>query len=225
VVGGNGRPMRDALVVIVGTPRSARTDVAGAFRVDHIPAGTRSIEVKSIGLLPMTVSMDFATNASRDTTLSLSRQAQPLKPVAVKEHETTMLLMVNDGFYRRQKQGMGAFVTQQDIARHSFSDLISVLQGLRGVHVEYGGTGKTGGIAFPLPYLLGVSSVQGGLRCSPNFFLDGAPFPDNDFRWLSGVVPPGQIKGIEVYSSPGTIPAQYDRTWSNGCGSIVIWTR
>ena len=225
VVGGDSRPMRNAVIGILGTTRSARTDGAGAFRIDHIPAGTRTIEVRSIGLLPMTVSMDFATNAARDTTLSVSRQAQPLKPVAVKEHETTMSLMVRDGFYRRQKQGLGAYVTAQDIARHGFSDLISVLDGIRGITIEFGGSGKTGGLSRPLPYLLGVSSPEGGLRCSPNFFVDGAPFPRDDFRGLSSDVPPEAIKGIEVYSSVGTIPAQYDMYSSTGCGSIVIWTR
>jgi protocatechuate 3,4-dioxygenase beta subunit len=225
VVGGDGRPMRDAVVSVLGTPRSAHTDGAGAFRIDHIPAGTRTIEVRAIGLLPMTVSMDFATNAARDTTLSLSRQAQPLKPVAVKGSAILPSWMVRSGFETRRLQGMGAFVTEQDIARHGFSDLISVLQGVRGVNVQWGGTGKTGGISFPLPYLLGVSSLQGSLRCRPNFFLDGAPFPRSDFKGLSSIVQPGQIKGIEVYSSPGTIPAQYDLTSSTGCGSIVIWTR
>jgi hypothetical protein len=225
VVGGDGRPMRDAVVGILGTQRSAHTDVAGAFRIDHIPAGTRTIEVRSVGLLPMSVTMDFATNAARDTTLSVSRQAQPLKPVAVKGSAILPSWMERSGFETRRLQGMGAFVTEQDIARHGFSDLISVLQGVRGVNVEWGGTGKTGGIAFPLPYLLGISSPQASLRCRPNFFLDGAPFPRSDFKGLSSIVQPGQIKGIEVYSSPGTIPAQYDLTSSTGCGSIVIWTR
>jgi hypothetical protein len=226
VLGGDGRPMHDAVVGILGTPRSAHTDVAGAFRVDHIPAGTRTIEVRAIGLLPMTVSMDFATNAARDTTLSVSRQAQPLTAVAVKEHETTMSLMVSEGFYRRQKQGMGAFVTQQDIARHGFSDLISVLDGVRGVHVQFGPkTRSQSGVSTPMPFLVGVSSPQGGVYCRPNFFLDGAPFPRGDFRGLSSIVLPEAIKGIEVYSSAGTIPAQYDLTSSTGCGSIVIWTR
>jgi len=224
VVGGDGRPMRDAVVGILGTTRSAHTDVAGAFLVDHIPAGTRTIEVRSIGLLPMTVSMDFATNAARDTTLSVSRQAQPLKPVAVKESAILPSWMERSGFETRRLQGMGAFVTEQDIKRHTFSDLITVLEGVRGVHVEFGGAV---GIMFAQPYLLGVTSIQGknGVRCLPNLFLDGAPFPRDDFAGLSRIAYPEAIKGIEVYSNPGTIPAQYDLTSSTGCGSIVIWTR
>ena len=172
VRGRDGRPVRDAVVHVVGTLRSGRTDGTGAFLVDHIPAGTRTIEVRSIGLLPMAVSMDFATDATRDTSL------------------------------------------------------ISVLQGLRGVTVEHGGSGKTGGMRFAIPYLLGVSDLN-QMRCAPNFFLDGAPFSSSPggFAELSSIVRPEAIKGIEVYSNPGTIPAQYDLTSSTGCGSIIIWTR
>ena len=123
---------------------------------------------------------------------------------------------------------MGAFVTQADIARHGFSDLIEVLEGLRGVHVEWNSDRRSkSGFSTPMPFLLGVSSPQGGVYCRPNFFLDGAPFParrQEDYRDLSAMLPPVWIKGIEVYSSPGTIPAQYDLTSSTGCGSIVIWT-
>jgi hypothetical protein len=223
VVGGDGRPMRDAVVSVLGTPRSAHTDGDGAFRIDHIPAGTRTIEVRSVGLLPMSVTMDFATNAARDTTLSVSRQAQPLKPVAVKGTAVLPSWMEKSGFETRRLQGMGAFVTEQDIKRHTFSELISVLEGVRGIHVEYGGQGGRG---WGTPFLLGVTSIQGknGVRCLPNYFLDGVRFPD-DFAQLSGLAYPEAIKGIEVYSNPGTIPAQYDLTSSTGCGSIVIWTR
>jgi hypothetical protein len=226
VRGGDGRPMRDAVVRVLDTQRSGRKDGAGAFRVDHIPAGTRTIEVRSLGLLPMTVSMDFATNAARDTTLSVSRQAQTLKPVAVKERGNSMSLMEIDGFEKRRMQGMGAFVTEQDIARHGHSDLISVLQGLRGVTVDYGGSGKTGAMRFAIPYLLGISDFN-QMRCVPNFFLDGAPFSIiiSGFAELASIVRPEAIKGIEVYSNPGIIPAQYDLTSSTGCGSIIIWTR
>jgi hypothetical protein len=229
VSGGDGRPMRDAVVSILGTQRSAHTDVDGAFRIDHIPAGTRTIEVRAIGLLPMTVSMDFATNAARDTTLSVSRQAQPLKPVAVKGTAVLPSWMEKSGFEARRLQGMGGFLTEQDIARHGYPDLISVLQTARGVRVEWNSDRRSeSGFSTPMPFLLGISSPQRGVLCRPNFFLDGAPFPvrrKEDYRDLSALVSPASIKGIEVYSNPGTIPAQYDLTSSTGCGSIVIWTR
>lgn len=229
VTGSDGRPLRDAVVGVLGTARLTRTNAAGTFFIDRIPAGTRTIEVRSIGLAPMTATMDFATNAVRDTTLSINRQAQVLKPMAIVGRTSAGSLMERQGFEKRRIQGMGAFVTEAEITRHGFSDLTEILEGVRGVRVVWGGTGKTGGIAFPVPYLLGVSSVQAGsIHCLPNFFVDGAQFRVTgmeDYGDLSAMLPPQWIKGVEVYSNPGAMPLQYDLTSSTGCGSIVIWTR
>ena len=242
----DGRPVHDAVVGVFGTQRSARTDAAGAFRIDGIPAGTRTIEVKSIGLLPLTFPVDFATNAARDTTLSVSRQAQDLTAVAVKERGNSMKLMESGGFETRRAQGLGRFVTEQDLARRPSTNLADVLASVSGMHVEYGTSG------YAMPLLKGIidtrvpqkgtinSSNNYGAYCVPNFFLDGAPFPvDGDLRPhggtsaqpqapfsdLADAARPETIRGIEVYSNPGTIPPQYDRMSSTGCGSIIIWTR
>jgi hypothetical protein len=52
-------------------------------------------------------------------------------------------------------------------------------------------------------------------------------YVDKDFPFadLSAMVRPETIKGIEVYAAAGMIPAQYDRSSSTQCGSVVIWTR
>jgi hypothetical protein len=155
-----------------------------------------------------------------DSTSPTARGAQKLAAVAIDEKAVLPSWMERSGFEDRRKIGLGAFVTEEQIARHGFSDLASVLDGVRGVHVAFGpAPGSQTGITSPQPYLLG----PGGVRCSPNYFLDGAPFAG--FRDLSAIVQPNFIRGIEVYSSPGTIAVQYDRIASTGCGSIVIWTR
>jgi hypothetical protein len=232
VLGGDGRPLRDATIDITGAQRSGRTDGSGAFRIDHIPAGTRTVRLRSLGFEPMTVSMEFATSAIRDTTFLLGRLAQSLTPVDITGRAILPSWMERSGFETRRQQGLGAFLTAQDISRHGYSELSSILQGTRGINVIYGGAGGRG---LPFPFLLGVSDFN-RMRCVPNVFLDGAPFsidsgpprrgPDRErFDVLSSIARPEAIRGIEVYSSGGTIPAQYDLTSSTGCGSIVIWTR
>lgn len=218
VLGGDGRPLRDADIGVVGSPDSSRTDASGAFHIEGIPAGTRSVQARSIGLLPMTVSMDFATSRARDTTLTMGRKAQELPSVTVVGRAHVTSWMELSGFSTRRQQGMGAFVTEQDIARHNYFDLISVLRTMRGMQVEY--VGKY--IKLPLPFLRG-----NGSHCVPNFFLDGAPYPvssADDFADLSLLVRPKLIRGVEVYDTAGLMPAQFDLTSSSGCGSIVIWT-
>ena len=227
VLGRDGRPLRDALVDVLGTPDSARTDAAGRFAIEHIPAGTRTVEVRSIGSVPTAVAMDFATNGARDTTLSITRKAQELAPVAVEGRAHSSAWMELSGFGERRKHGLGAFVTEDDIARQSYPDLASVLRGVRGVTVECNATKYMQGVpCFPQVYLLGVSDYN-GVRCTPNIFLDGSTFPlrgPMGFFEFSQMTPPSSIRGIEVYSNPGSIPAEYDLTSSTGCGSIVIWT-
>jgi hypothetical protein len=213
---GDGRPLRDALVGVFGTQQSVRSGSAGTFRIEGIPAGTRTIEARSIGWQPLTFSMDFRTNAARDTVVSLGRHAQFLQPVTVLGRGTSASADAN-GFETRRRQHFGTFITQEDLARHPAFDLIDVLAGVPGVHIEYG----TGG--FPTPLLHGTS---GGF-CRPNFFLDNMPFVvDSDFPFadLSAMVRPETIKGVEAYSSAGMIPPQYDRSSSTQCGSIIIWT-
>lgn len=218
VLGGDGRPMRDAVVAVLGTPLSVHTDGSGVFRVDGIPAGTRAVEVRSIGSVPTVLSMDFATNGTRDTIVTVGLQPQALRAVSVRESNASTSLMDRDGFDKRRLQGLGAFRTADEVSRHGYSDLGVVLADMRGIHFEIDRKGRR------IPYLLGVNSVRSSPYCTPNFFLDGAPYADG-FDILFDIVPPEFIRGIEVYSNPGTIPPQYDLTSSTGCGSIVIWTR
>jgi len=232
VLGRDGRPLRDAIVGIVGTPDSARTDAAGAFVIEHIPAGTRSIEVRSIGWLPATVAMDFATNGMRDTTLSVTRPAQEMAPVAVAGRANSTSWMELSGFGERRQHGLGAYLTEDEIAKHNYPDLSSILRGVRGITVECVATKRLQGIpCFPMPYMLGVSDYSGA-HCTPNYFIDGTHFfvdsagPPSRYPFsdLNAQFSSASIRGIEVYANPGAIPAQFDLTSSTGCGSIVIWT-
>jgi hypothetical protein len=218
------KPIRNAQIAVVGTELTALTDAAGSFLLRGIPAGTRTIEVRSIGYFPVSFTTDFATNAIHDTTLSISRRAQNLERVTVKAKEGSMSLMLQEGFDTRRAQGLGKFVTQKDVERHPASSLTDVLAGAGNLRIEYGKDG------FPMPYLRG--GISG--KCIPNYFLDNmhievtsaSPAPGKKpFTDLSDFVKPEYIKGIEVYSNSGTIPAQFDLSSSTGCGSIVIWTR
>jgi hypothetical protein len=228
-----GKPLRDAVVGVLGTVDSARTDAAGAFVVEHIPAGTRTVELRSIGMLPERKSIDFATNAVRDVTLTSTRKAQNLATVAVEGESVVALATGFAGFEARREHGLGRFVTPQDISKHSYPDLVSILRDAGGVTVECNATKVLQGIScYPMAYMLGVSGPR-GVKCVPNYYLNGVQFlvdgPGPPARHpltdLNAAAPPSAIRGVEIYNNPGQIPAEYDQSSSTGCGSVVIWTR
>jgi hypothetical protein len=223
---------------------SSRTNNSGFYLLCGVPAQVRlNLRSERGGYVGPPVqaalddglisSVDFALRrmdrAASDTSLPTSRGAQRLAAVVIDEKAVLPSWMERSGFEQRRKMGLGGFLTEQDIARHGFNELISVLETARGVRVEWDSDKRSeSGFSTPMPYMLAISSPRGGVLCRPNFFLDGAPFAvrtKEDYRDLSAIVPPMLIKGIEVYSNPGTMPAQYDLTSSTGCGSIVIWTR
>jgi hypothetical protein len=212
-------PIRNAQIAVVGMELTALTDAAGSFVLRGIPAGTRTIELRSIGYFPVTFTADFATNETRDTTLSISWRAQNLERVTVNAKEESNSLMVLKGFETRRAQGMGKFITQRDVERHPASSLTDVLTGAGNLHIEYG-TKVT-----PMPFLRGGRTGW----CVPNYFIDNIRYEVDDkkskpYSDLTDIVKPERIKGIEIYSSAGMIPVQFDLTSSTGCGSIVIWT-
>jgi len=148
-------------------------------------------------LLPVTASIDFATNSVRDTSLSITDAAQLLKPVAVEGS-----LMESDGFETRHHKGSARSSPNRKLK----STTIPISQrcsGRAGNTRRVPGEQETTGIpCFPSPYFVsimdygnagtsgatpgskgldrfsggGSGSGGGGANCPPNFWLDGAPF-------------------------------------------------
>jgi len=219
----DGSAAREATIAVVGTTREVRVDSLGAFVLTGIPAGTRTIEVRGIGTTPSVVSFDFATNEVRVATLRMGELAQALTPINVNAASGMKSFADQSGFSARRKTGSGAFRTEREIALHPYEDLTAVLATLPHVRVDQGTTG------FPMPYFRG-----GGGLCIPTYFVDGAHFlvngasPNEKVKYpytdLSAIIRPEHIKAIEVYSSLGAVPLQFDRSFLGSCGAIVIWT-
>jgi hypothetical protein len=171
----------------------------------------------------------------RDTGFTAARASQALPAVVVRDSARSLSPLAMYGFEDRRRMGLGAFVTPEMMAKQHYESLPALLSTVRGVRVVSGSRGE------PAVYLRGMIAPY----CVPSFFLDGALFHlgggpinvdpydlDRRSRSLStvlrdlySVVPPWAVKAIEVYTNPGSIPAQFDYTSSTGCGSIVIWTR
>lgn len=223
----SGQAVAGALVAVAGdSTRSARTDAAGRFALGGVPSGTRAFDVRAVGLAPMNVVLDLRSGAIRDTAIVLEKPAQPLQAVNV----TTRTSNIDRGeFDRRRHESAGYFMTAEDIAKTSPSNIADLFRRVPSVRVgmmPVNGRGSRANI--PTLQAMMINSAGKTQQCIPNFFLNGAPYLVDDnhtFAELMDLVNPEDIKGLEVYR-PGTpMPPQFDRSSLTGCGSIVIWTR
>ncbi len=223
VVSAAGQPIPIALIGVIGADLSARADSAGRFRLAAVPAGTRAIVVRAIGLAPTTVVLAARSGGAIDTVIRVGDSGQLLAEVSVLATRPT--LVDRTGFAERVKVGNGHFLTQADIERSPAPDLYGFLE--RVPELTYNITVVHEQIVRRV--LMRGGSTMGSGFCAPSFFLDGMYYRLDDgpepLQSLTIFAQTVYLKGIEVYRPGTTIPPQFDRSSSTGCGSVVIWTK
>lgn len=219
----SGRPIPIALVGVVGADLSTRADSSGRFRLARIPAGTRAITVRSIGLAPTTLVLTIRAGETADTTIRIENTIQALREVTVLA--TKAKPVDNTGFEERIRVGLGNFITETEIEKRPATDLYGFLARIPGLTYNITVVNE----AIVRRVLMHGGSGLGSSFCTPAFFLDGQKFElDNGSQPLETLVQMAQtawLKGIEVYSRTGSIPQRFDYSGSTGCGSVVIWTK
>lgn len=230
-------PSNAPLRIVLATPSAATAYrlVCGERlpRVENKKDVVDYLKVRAVcAALARRAAQQDSRSVPTDSTTREGPRFQPMPPVIVRDSLRVRSAMERSGFEERRRLGLGAFVTAEILSRHHYETLANVLGTVRGVHVEYGTSGR------PAVYFVGTKNTY----CFPSFFVDGALYhlslpnlrrttlrqEDSNgvaFGDISAIVPPAEIKGIEVYSSAGGIPPQFDYTSSTGCGSVVIWTR
>jgi hypothetical protein len=199
------RPVSGATLLVVGASTTGRSNEAGRFVLDGLPAGTYSLEARAIGFEPARVAVDLASGATRTTSVRLSRPATTLAAVVVKGKRDVRTERLDD-FLRRKRQGFGNFVTAEDIERRRPIYITDALRTIPGVRVSPSGTGFG-------------QSVTGRGNCEPTIYLDGMRMFGGSTD-LDSYIRPGDVAGIEVYNGPGGRPPQFQ-----GDCVIAVWTK
>jgi len=198
-----GRPVPGADVK-VGPDHSPRvTGEEGRFHFSVIP-GTYHLRVERIGYRVLTDTLSLDSGTFTQVRAEVVPAAVDLEPLVVSVSRRTLLDQV--GFYDRQKNAIGTFLTRSDIERRQprqFTDLVRTMPGVRAVPAgQYGDA---------------VLRMRGD--CAPALYIDGV-------RTLDGFSPdlallPEHVEGIEVYRG-AQVPMAYSR---DACGAVVVWTR
>lgn len=203
------KPIAGAHVGITDGPQTQAND-QGEWTLNDAPTGTRMLEVRSLGFYPEVRRVDVVAGAE-PMTVALSTLRHVLDTVRI----SATRLGFNrdaDGFLRRQRSGMGRYITAADISRRDpivTSDMFLMVPGVR--------------VVDDGPFERRVSLRGPFGPCQPTLYLNDHEVTVFTMNDLDGFVNPKDIKGIEIYNGAAA-PPQFQPGMS-GCGSIVIWTK
>jgi len=203
-----GFPLANARVAVPISRRETRTDSAGRFALDHLPAGTHAIEVRALGYDPVSGAVDVVPDAA-PLTFEMT-PFESLDTVRVQALRSLAFSPRFGEFASRRRMGMGSFFTGDDIERFNLLNISDLF-------VRVGGIVMMNRNGERVPTMRGLT-FRG--RCVPTILVDGFEFPRE--ASLDAFVPPMSVVGVEVYSAAFT-PAEFSRPLAP-CGTIVIWT-
>ena len=215
-----------------------RTGADGTFSFQlRVPATVR-IEAQRTGYrTTVTGELPVGMRETVDVEVKVSAEAitiEPLRVTARVEPPRRRSLELN-GFYERERRGIGKYLRREEIERHGRSNMAQVLSYVPGTAVLRAGMRDF--IYFKRngpPGLGRVTSTTSGRpsarwgppanSCLPRLFLNGVRVTydiDND---INAVVDPEAVEAVELFLGPSEIPVEYNDNNSK-CGVILIWTR
>jgi hypothetical protein len=212
VTGATGRPITDATVTVWGTGVETVTNEKGEFALGNLPAGTHTLEARSLGFVPARQPVDIVSGIAGAAEVELTNLGIMLDTIRVTSQRIFTRGLAD--FERRKRMGFGHFFDETEIERRKPIVLTDLLRALPGVYVvpsQWGGDD-----------VLMRGGPGGAGMCRPNLVIDGvrqmndATFPVNSLVWVN------QVRAVEVYDRPTSVPAEYQTM--TGCGAIVVWT-
>ncbi len=194
-----------------------------------MPSAVTSLGFRRIGYRPVWFSVDAKGPAADTVSVELTAVPQVLPDLEVAAPRWSKPLRYAgttnyDDFFRRQKLGLGSFLTREQIDRTPALHTLELLQGLPGVRV-------TPPMTNPLGAPDGAISF---VRCNGpgaklTIWIDGqlqhlSPDEKGPAGWAIALerIGPAQIEMIEVFRGAAQLPGEYH---DDGCAAIGIWTR
>lgn len=212
------RPLPVSDVTVVGTGARVTTAANGRFRFLRVSAGQYLMVVRRIGYAPTSSIVQVGQADTLRVSYTLARSVSVLDTVRVRERRVSMRM---SQFEARRAQGIGQFLTLEDIEKCGSVQISDYLRSMRGVDVSRQTQEAFGG-NIALSRREGGSFSTGSGACAMQVLLDGIVLPRSfDLDLLPS---PKQIAGVEVYSGAATVPPQFSGA-DRRCGLIAVCAR
>jgi hypothetical protein len=230
----SGAPLAQTEILWLGDRRSVLSRTDGSFSLTVPVRGQTVILVRRPGYNAQPLRVDLSSGSWRGEIL-LKRGAFQLPDLEVAakyakpaEYAGTSKF---DDFFRRQKLGLGTFISREQIERMNAIHTLEILRGISGVYVDVANPGDPASAEIRMARCQGDDHRVGkvtvwidGVRQIEQMGFDSGLHGAGSLKlaeMLSRVSASG-IEMMEVYRGPSQIPGEFH--W-DGCAAIVIWTR
>jgi hypothetical protein len=203
-----GQPISSAQVKVIGTSHLALSSDSGEFRLAGLPGGTQGIEVLALGYYPRRLRVEVG-DANAPMMIPLERTAVVLDSVRVVAERVHGSPLQYREFDERRKNGMGHYITEQEIDHARPFQTTDLFHAVPGYAVNPA--------VSPSDEIILSTHGTDGRPCAMQVFIDGSEAQPSD----ANGVPPSSIHGIEVYQV-AEAPIKYH---VRGCGIVLIWTK
>ena len=200
----DGAPFSEARVVLDDSTE-VRSSGDGTFAFRNVRAGTRQVEVMSIGMAPIVSTVDVFPGDSASVRFTL-RRVTTLDLVEVTASRRGR--KIAEGLEDRRRRGLGMLMDMTLLQGHtSFRSILNEFPGMRVVHDG-------------ADYSVYVSDGRGG-QCAPEVWVDGARQAVAALTLLY----PKNVTAVEFYPRANMVPVEFRRTEQfTTCGAILVWT-
>lgn len=223
-IGGVGMARVEVILLDKGA-RGVRTTRSGAYRMDSVTLGPHLVRFRRLGLKPLTVSVIVRPNETTSVDAVLEEVPHILSGVVVQTSRGD-LVRLPDGLAQRMKNGLGHYVTYDEIQRLAPVRASDLLRNIPGVQVSGSGVASnTRGVTslFDAVDEKGNHTTTTGCGNGMAVYIDGSPVAGADSTSSPlDLVQPSDIVGIEVYKSPVEMSATLP---PSPCGAVFVWTR
>jgi hypothetical protein len=211
VINAAGSAVAGARVEVQGTGAIALSREDGSFGFADLPSGTQALVVRQLGFEPVEKAVELSARTPRQVTVTMSKPARVLEPVAVVA-ERSKAGLDQVGFNRRQKVGFGYFMDTEAIESRQATRMTDLFRSVPSLRVVPAG----------MDYV--VESNRDATGGCVRYVVDGSPYQSMFPGDIDRLMPAHDVAAIEVYSGSST-PAEFQSAGHSSCTTIVMWSR
>lgn len=207
-----GAPIAGA--TITTADNRTETDSLGKFSMRLARTESTTVTVRRMGFELVTFTMATDSLALNDLDIQLESVARALPGVLVQGERIGRVPTIERFEERRRdKRGLGFFLTREQIAAREGQPLSGLLRQASGVTVTRMRNGR-----HMLRFTRWTSK---GAGCAPLVWLDGVPVKDFEIDDIQS----SDVEAIELYGNAASAPPEFDAGGTFSCGVVAIWTR